>query len=113
MQRMTKRKFDGTGPSIEGSTWEAFEKLAQYEDAEESGLLLRLPCKLGDTVYYIDGGKSYKAKASAFRFNESGIRVYCERNYMGYVGFEGIYGKTVFFTHEEAEKALKGAKIDG
>lgn len=26
-------------------------KLAAYEDAEEQGLLLRLPCKVGDTVY--------------------------------------------------------------
>lgn len=29
----------------------AMEKLAAYEDAEEQGLLLRLPCKVGDTVY--------------------------------------------------------------
>lgn len=27
------------------------EKLKRYEDAEEQGLLLRLPCKVGDTVY--------------------------------------------------------------
>lgn len=27
------------------------EKLKYYEDAEEQGLLLRLPCKVGDTVY--------------------------------------------------------------
>ena len=27
------------------------EKLAAYEDAEEQGLLLKLPCKVGDTVY--------------------------------------------------------------
>ncbi len=27
------------------------EKLAEYEDLEEQGLLLKLPCKVGDTVY--------------------------------------------------------------
>ena len=27
------------------------EKLKHYEDAEEQGLLLRLPCKVGDTLY--------------------------------------------------------------
>lgn len=27
------------------------EKLKYYEDAEEQGLLLKLPCKVGDTVY--------------------------------------------------------------
>ena len=136
MGRLTKRKFDGTGVSIEGATWEAFEKLARYEDAEEEGRwvalppktqdvdfmrifelitadregrAIMLPCKVGDTVYYIDGGKSYKAKVSSLRINESGVRVYCERNFMGYIGFEGIYGKTVFLTREEAE----GEKTDG
>ena len=28
-------------------------KLAEYEDLEEQGLLLRLPCKIGDIVYII------------------------------------------------------------
>ena len=27
------------------------EKLAEYEDLEEQGLLLKLPCKVGDTIY--------------------------------------------------------------
>lgn len=29
---------------------EVVDKLAEYEDAEEQGLLIRLPCKVGDTV---------------------------------------------------------------
>lgn len=29
------------------------DKLAAYEDAEEQGLLLRLPCKVGDTIYEV------------------------------------------------------------
>lgn len=29
----------------------AMEKLAAYEDLDEQGLLLRLPCKVGNTVY--------------------------------------------------------------
>lgn len=28
-----------------------YRKLKDYEDAEEQGLLLQLPCKVGDTVY--------------------------------------------------------------
>lgn len=28
-----------------------YRKLKDYEDADEQGLLLRLPCKVGDTVY--------------------------------------------------------------
>ena len=29
---------------------DVLEKLAEYEDAEEQGLLLRLPCRLGDII---------------------------------------------------------------
>lgn len=32
---------------------EAVDKLSEYEDVEEQVLLLRLPCKVGDTVYAI------------------------------------------------------------
>lgn len=32
-------------------TFKVLQKLGEYEDAEEQGLLLRLPCKVGDTVY--------------------------------------------------------------
>lgn len=81
--------------------------LDEYRKAEEEGHLAIMPCKVGDMVYYIDGGKSYKAKAVAFRITESGLRVYCERNFMGHIGFEGVYGITVFLTREEAEGALK------
>lgn len=133
MERLTEWR-NGHGAIINNRE-NYIDKLAAYEDAEEQGRLVALPektpdidfmrifdliladsegravilpCKAGDTVYYIDGGKSYKAKASTFRFNESGVRIYCERNLMGYIGFEGIYGKTVFLTREEAEKALEG-----
>ena len=47
----------------------AIEKLATYEDAEEQGLLIRLPCKVGDSVYrfwYADG-KAYKVQTQVIR----------------------------------------------
>jgi hypothetical protein len=40
--------YGTAGNRFEG---EAIDKLSVYEDAEEYGLLLRLPCKVGDTVY--------------------------------------------------------------
>lgn len=39
--------------NTEMSINEAIKKLADYEDAEEQGMLLRLPCKVGDTVHCI------------------------------------------------------------
>ena len=34
-------------------TIEALEELQQYRRAEQNGLLLRLPCNVGDSVYFI------------------------------------------------------------
>lgn len=67
------------------------EKLGRYEDLEEQGLLLRLPCKVGDTVYCIMTGLSYK-NPSIFKMK---------------FDYELIkhFGKRVFLTKEEAEEA--------
>lgn len=71
---------------------EVIYKLAEYEDLEEQGLLLKLPCKVGDTVYCIMTGLSYK-NPSIFKMK---------------FGYELIkhFGKRVFLTKEEAEAAL-------
>lgn len=60
MERLTRRSANGTGvyatPSGEPIEWEnnrhnVLQKLADYEDLEEQGRLIKLPCKVGDTVY--------------------------------------------------------------
>lgn len=50
---ITQLAKDGRYKALE----EIAERLANREQAEEQGLLLRLPCKVGDTVYetYRDG----------------------------------------------------------
>ena len=62
MERWTRRSANGTGvyatPSGEPVKWEnnrhnVLQKLADYEDLEEQGRLIKLPCKVGDTVYEI------------------------------------------------------------
>jgi hypothetical protein len=73
----------------------AIEKLAEYEDAEEQGLLLRLPCKVGDTVYQIirvfnNFGKHYSIIKTEFRLVDLDL-------------FELGY---IFLTKEEAEQKL-------
>lgn len=56
MERLTERMENV--PDGESNVWvknhdyiKASEKLAEYEDLEEQGLLVRLPCKAGDIVY--------------------------------------------------------------
>ena len=94
-------------------------KLAELEDLEEQGLLMRLPCKKGDTVYDLvcctDGRwRIFKMKVCAVNafggmhnLNRQVWNVYLEDDYSkDYVSFYD-FGKTVFFTQAEAEEALR------
>ena len=94
------------------------EKLAQYEKLEEQGLLLRLPCKVGDTVYYISEGfiepctveVIFLADYTDKDGNCSYIaEIHFDREDCPYVSIEIYFtdiGKTVFLTKEEAKKKL-------
>ena len=83
--------------------YKALEKLKEYEDLEEQGKLLKLPCAVGDTVYTIysdeDGSFIEEPKVEEV----STHRVWIDSMYFDYDDF----GKTVFLTREEADAALK------
>ena len=56
-ERLTKRDKDGNAVAFNyiktaGEFKEIVDRLAEYEDLEEQGLIVRLPCKVGDTVWY-------------------------------------------------------------
>ena len=97
----------------------ATEKLAEYEDLEEQGLLLRLPCKVGDTVYYISEGFIEPCSVETIflvdYMDENGncsymAEIHYDREDCPYVSTEIYFtdiGKTVFLTQTEAEQALK------
>jgi hypothetical protein len=112
---------------------EAIEKLAKYEDAEEQGILLKVPpCRVGDTAYVIDKdsrtGKlsifAGKWDVVSFRVLKNGeIDVHGEVSYeipdiftdgnktmsaCMYVGQNGTkFGEVVFLTHKAAKQKLK------
>lgn len=78
-----------------------FERLAEYEDLEEQGKLLKLPCAVGDTVYTLNAlpnGKTVIGETTADAF----MCALCM--------LEGRFGKTIFLTAEEAEAALEMMK---
>lgn len=87
------------------------EKLKDYEDAEEHGLLLLLPCKVGDAVYGMSMGKFISLTVNEISIfcikGEKIINAKCQSNdeFRNYVEWE--FGKTVFLTREEAEAKLK------
>ena len=129
MERLTKTYSDGTHgaadnlPCGENSyiyKGLLIEALGKYEDAEEQGLLLRLQCKVGDTVWDNDFGKpcAYTITGFSFGSDEDYIDepvslkevVYYYSNYSGSItGSFAVseIGKTVFLTQEEAEQKLK------
>jgi len=86
-----------------------YERLKYYEDLEEKGLLPKLPCKVGDTVYSLDrfcGG--YAGDCPSRPCEE--CTDYQLEIYEGKFALKDIddFGKTVFLTQAEAEEALKG-----
>ena len=105
MERLTKRSTNGTGiyntPSGDPVEWEnnrhkVLQKLADYEDLEEQGLLLKLPCKVGDTVYLIKSDGKVVQRTADMQF-------------LGVLWDD--YGKEWFLTQEEAEAKLKESEV--
>ena len=93
----------------------ALEKLATYEDAEEQGLLVRLPRKVGDTVWFIKK-TGFHPEIIETRIDEIGVRhsggfikLACNSQYRTAIS---ALEKTIFMSREEAEAALKGESKD-
>ena len=97
--------------------WKAFfddiAELYEYRKAEEQGLLLRLPCKVGDTLFQKrkDGMHEYKFIGVVYDiFNkewmlEIALQINGSR-WCKTVFSMRCVGETVFLTREEAEAAL-------
>ena len=80
---------------------EIANRLAEYEDMEEQGLLLRLPCKMGDKLWIIVT-KRPRVYSPEFSFVKKSKLTW---NNLQQV-LKGLK-KTVFTSREEAEKALE------
>lgn len=96
-------------------------ELARYRQAEEQGLLIRLPYKVGDTVFRLcDIGHNRHAKEMivkeiAIRYSGSDlvsviILAFGPEHQYKVIVTQNEFGKTVFLTREEAEEALKGGE---
>lgn len=93
------------------------EKLKRYEDAEEQGLLLRFPCKVGDKIFLDFAGFGKDIDEFTVKdfhldcFEDGEIILYCdyESNDKTLSGQIDVmeFGKTVFLTKKEAKAKLK------
>lgn len=94
-----------------GHIAESIAKLRDYEGLEEQGKLLKLPCAVGDTVYVkMPFGGYAEAEVRDYSFFLSCgfcIVVTSDKFDKQNIPFTE-FGKTVFFTEEEARAALNG-----
>lgn len=106
MERLTERVYDGLiiikQDSGDEGNYKAADKLATYEDLEEQGLLVRLPCKVGDTVY-----KFWYYDRSPYKIQQHVIRTLSE---ICELIESKKLGKSVFLTREEAVNKLEEMK---
>lgn len=116
-------RLKGTYAEYLNNRLKALQKLGELETAEEDGRLVVLPCKPGITLYILR--KKYtKCSKHNEEFDESsccGCEDECDSRLFYYIvpcpdvtaeqilEFErlGALNKKVFFSKEEAEKALK------
>ena len=89
---------------------DALRKLAHYEDLEEQGRLIELPCAVGDTVYWI-------SESDACLFCNSPCHERCEEGALKIkeIPFKphmlNEIGEIIFLTKEAAEAKL--AEMEG
>lgn len=130
MERLTRRSHNGAGiyntSSGDPVKWEnnrhrVLQKLANYEDLEEQGLLIRLPVKVGSSLYRI-----YRkpTKCTAYGkvkdfYNCQNCEKECDASYKWdiheyenadiktIVCLSDEIGKTVFLMQAEAEESLR------
>ena len=94
------------------------EELKRMKDAEEKGLLLRLPCKAGDAVWYVEEyctPKIVRGVVDGYLWYRScgfALNVVWDEPIMAHFAYTrkempfSDIGRCVFLTREEAESAL-------
>lgn len=136
MERLTERErnVDGTGVAKEEITDgllkpfadKILTKLADYEDLEEQGLLVRLPDDLNRVLYQINyrwtqcteyGEENNKCEIYDCKCEcDSRKECYIAEIDLQYIPIGNYYdrlGKFLFLIREEAEKKLKEMKKNG
>ena len=87
------------------------ERIRELLKADKDGRLVVLPCKVGDTVYRIvRDADPHIARDEARNMYFADDMTLCVELVGGRIILSEKFGKTVFLTREEAEKALEAMK---
>lgn len=108
-ERLTNQKWsDDIDLTQEYGYQHIYKRLYEYEDLEEQGLIVRLPCKVGDTIYYISNKSPITGNRVCYVHKVKGY--YFDGNNLYYdlgIFREKVGSKNICFTAEEAEATLK------
>ena len=109
MERLTDKNFRiGFDDSDKLPSYVAiYERLRDYENLEEQGKLLKLPCAVGDTVYVKMQFEGYvEAEVRDFtHFTSCGFCIVVTSKSFNKQNIPfSEFGKTVFLTRQEAER---------
>ena len=85
------------------------KRLRELAEADKDGRLVVLPhCKLGDTVYWLHDKKITECRVYRIQENTKGVQIAIKSTVShGVFSVDDYFGKTIFLTREEAEKALE------
>ena len=112
MERITYY-FNGKPRMIIGDTeysGRISSKLADYEDAEEAGRLVRLPYKVGDIAYAVYAGRVRNVRVYGYFVRGDVISVEVREHHPPCVSGYFVPVQSLYRTREEAKAALKKGK---
>lgn len=85
------------------------DRLEKLAEADRDGRVVVRPCKVGDTLFRVFAGEILEHKVRNMRYLAIQGRWDIDTTpFCSYV--ESSIGKTIFLTHEQAEKALEATK---
>ena len=87
----------------------ALMELKKYQEADRAGRLVVLPCKVGDKLYRVFYGEIFEHRVGSMKYFAIQGKWDIE-TYPFCPCVESSIGKTIFWTREEAEKALEAKK---
>lgn len=106
MERLSERfmYYSGILASVCPSAVQDLKHIQNLIDLEEQGLLIKIPCKVGDTVYEV----KESITTNGYCIIPRKIRTLTLLMILA-----GDFGKTVFLTKEEAEAKLRELQGEG
>ena len=87
------------------------DRMKELTKADKNGCVMIAPCKVGDTAYWVHNRTVTVCRVYRIQMNRQGTFI-CLKSNKSHGAFRAdvCLGKTIFFSSEEAEKAMEVMK---